>query len=708
MEIEKILREKRIEMDRILKEKQLKINNELREKELQLEKEMLEKALHEEQVYADRMQQMRESYQNAIENMKTEKWPFFIGSYEASNEACGCNDVENLVRLQDSVRGQLLLPKSVPKVINKLRQLYGRSEQLLHFHLGKVKQLDPPKADRLETFIPFGNVVEQLCDHLIAAELKEHLINPLLIQDLVDKLPAGDKREWVRYRSKRKTATLRTFSNFISKIVTEACAANVSLENRPGTREKLPVHASKGKAKEKGAVYSHSTTVNPSNDAAIAEKKLKPCRRMDHRLRFCQDFKVMSFAERDKIVERGKLCKICLNDHGNALCKFKIRCNVGQCHERHHPLLHPSGHHVVMNTHIRASSAIQFRMIPVKLHQEEKNVTTLAFFDEGSSITLVECSLVNRRGAEGVKWSLTIKWTADISREEHDSRMMNLWISAVGQKEKLLLQSAQTVHKLLLPKQSLNSVEISAKYSHLRNLPLASYSDQQPGLLIGLNNLHTIAPNEAKIRRVGEPIAVRSKLGWSVYGPTSGQTDSTISVNHHHGISNDDLYNLLKKHYSLEESAVEISQETKDEKRARGILERTTVRIGDRFETGLLWKSEDRMFPDRLAMARGRLKQLEQRLEKSPEMYDKIRKQVEGYAHLATSKELAETDSHLPLRTCTLVVLATELRTKPEKAKQNSSGLGRCSNSQRRFSQQSIIKGTRHAHASNSGSQPFQ
>ncbi|XP_062556867.1 uncharacterized protein LOC134221695 [Armigeres subalbatus] len=236
--------------------------------------------------------------------------------------------------------------------------------------------------------------------------------------------------------------------------------------------------------------------------------------------------------------------------------------------------------------------------------------------------------------------------------------MMNLWISAVGQKEKLLLQSAQTVHKLLLPKQSLNAVEISAKYSHLRNLPLASYSDQQPGLLIGLNNLHTIAPIEAKIRRVGEPIAVRSKLGWSVYGPTSGQTDSTISVNHHHGISNDDLYNLLKKHYSLEESAVEISQETKDEKRAREILERTTVRVGDRFETGLLWKSDDRMFPDSLPMARRRLKQLEQRLEKSPEIYDKIRKQVEdyqakGYAHLATSKELAETDSqkrwYLPL-----------------------------------------------------------
>ncbi|XP_062557012.1 WD repeat-containing protein 87-like [Armigeres subalbatus] len=54
---------------------------------------------------------------------RPEEWPLFIGTYEASNEACGFTDVENLVRLQESlngpalesVRGQLLFPKSVSK-----------------------------------------------------------------------------------------------------------------------------------------------------------------------------------------------------------------------------------------------------------------------------------------------------------------------------------------------------------------------------------------------------------------------------------------------------------------------------------------------------------------------------------------------------------------------------------------------------------------
>lgn len=83
-----------------------------------------------------------------------EEWPLFIGSYDASNIACGFNDVENLVRLQESlkgsalesVRGQLLLPKSVPKVISKLRQLFGRPEQLLHCHLEKSQAAGTPES----------------------------------------------------------------------------------------------------------------------------------------------------------------------------------------------------------------------------------------------------------------------------------------------------------------------------------------------------------------------------------------------------------------------------------------------------------------------------------------------------------------------------------------------------------------------------------
>ncbi|XP_055526882.1 uncharacterized protein LOC129719513 [Wyeomyia smithii] len=305
-----------------------------------------------------------------------------------------------------------------------------------------------------------------------------------------------------------------------------------------------------------------------------------------------------------KIVERNKLCKICLNDHGNAFCKFKIRCNVGDCRERHHPLLHFSSNHVIINAHIRSPGSIIFRLIPVTLHCGRKSVNTLAFLDEGASITLVERSLTNQLGVEGINQPLTIKWTANVTRVEPGSRRMNLLISASGAREKNLLKSAQTVEKLLLPKQALNVQEIVDKYSHLRDLPIASYTDCHPGLLIGLNNLHLIAPIEARIRDAGEPIAVRSKLGWSIYGPTANEITETNVIGHHREISNEDIYNMLKSQYRLEECTAIVVQETQDEKRAREILQRTTVRKGNGFETGLLWRTDNLYFPDSLPMAR--------------------------------------------------------------------------------------------------------
>ncbi|XP_055615425.1 uncharacterized protein LOC129761711 [Toxorhynchites rutilus septentrionalis] len=588
---------------------------------------------------------------------KPEEWPLFFGAYQASNEACGYSDVENLVRLQDSlkgaalesVRGQLLLPKSVPRVISKLRQLYGRPEQLLQSHLERVRKLEPPRADKLASFIPFGNAVEQVCEHLEAADLTFHLVNPILIQELVNKLPDGEKRQWVQYKRKKDVVTLRTFTDFTSKIVFDACEANVNYEYKPDTRSTTGT-SGKSKPKEKAALYSHSEMNRPYFPDRKKQKPCRACQREDHRLRFCQDFKNLSHADRMKIVTRWKLCTICLNEHSGQ-CRFKIRCNVGDCRESHNPLTHPMATVVAMNTHIKPSCTMMFRMIPVKIHCGERSLKVLAFLDEEASITLIENELADRLGLVGVKEKLVLNWTADVYRVEKNSRRMYLWTSAVGEKnpEKTLLQSVYTVEKLKLPHQTLNADELSARYNHMRGLPITSY-DGRPGILIGLGNIHSFAPLEAKIGTTSEPIAVRCKLGWTVYGPRRANSESRDNLlGCHREVSNEELHDLLKNHYALEESVVRVRQESTEDQRARSILEQTTKRVGERFETGLIWRKDDVFFPDSYPMALKRLKQLEKKLEKSPELYQQVRNQVEDYvaneyAHLATEEELTSTD----------------------------------------------------------------
>ncbi|XP_055542957.1 uncharacterized protein LOC129728539 [Wyeomyia smithii] len=514
-----------------------------------------------------------------------------------SNEACGYSDVESLVRLQESlkgaalesVRGQLLLPKSVPRVIAKLRQLYGRPEQLLQNHLEKVRKLDSPKSDRLASFIPFGNAVEQLCEHLEAADLTLHLVNPILIQDLVNKLPDGEKRQWLHYKRKKKEVTLRTFTDFISKIVSDACEVSVNYDYKPDTKAAVGTRA-RSKPKEKAALYSHSEA-NESHGRTDRkrQKPCKACKRDDHRLRFCQDFKNLPFADRMKIVSKWKLCKVCLNEHSGQ-CRFKIRCDVDDCGEPHNPLIHPATTAVAMHAHIKPSGTMMFRMIPVMIHCGERSLAALAFLDEGASITLIETELADRLGLGGVKERLVLNWTVDVYRVEKNSRRMNLWTSAAD----------ETMRRRLC---------CVAQYDHMRGLPISSY-EGRPGILIGLSNIHAFTPLEAKIGTTSEPIAVRCQLGWTVYGPRRASPESQGSyLGYHQQVSNEDLHDLPKSHYALDESVVRVHRESAEDKRARSILEHTTKRVGNRFETGLLWAKDDVSFPDSYPMALKRLVQ---------------------------------------------------------------------------------------------------
>ncbi|XP_058826810.1 uncharacterized protein LOC131686833 [Topomyia yanbarensis] len=428
-------------------------------------------------------------------------------------------------------------------------------------------------------------------------------------------------------------------------------------------------HASGGQfgrehAKGRGAMYYHSEEENLDETANVERTSFRPCKVCqctDHRLRHCAEFKKLRYVDRLKVVNHWKLCCVCLNDHSGR-CGFKIQCNVGECRERHNPLMHPVNTVVGISAHIWNQTKVMFRMIPAQLHFGGRSITVLAFLDEGASVTLIEKRMADRLGLVGVPEKLTIKWTADITRVEKDSSRMNVWASAVGSKDKVLLHTVRTVENLMLPHQKLDSKEIATQFKHMRGLPIASY-DGQPGILIGLNNVHSFVPLEAKIGATAEPIAVKCKLGWTVYGPRQSNTAFDGGyMGYHHEVSNEALHDLLKSHYALEESVVAVAQESAEDKRAREIMERTTKRVGNRFETGLLWRTDDPQFPDSFPMALHRMKQLEKKLERNPELHKNVCRQIEefqqkGYAHLATAEELIRTETdkvwYLPLNVVT-------------------------------------------------------
>lgn len=286
--------------------------------------------------------------------------------------------------------------------------------------------------------------------------------------------------------------------------------------------------------------------------------------------------------------------------------------------------------------------------MPVTLFAGNLSLQTLAFLDEGSSSTLVDEVVAKRLKLTGELEPLIVTWTGGIKRHENCSRKIRFMLSANGCEKQFTLDDARTMSELMLPKQCVRFSEITARYPHLSDLPVADHSLEDPKILLGLNNLHLFAPLESRVGNPGEPLASR----WTVYGPEIHRSTTETFVNLHSikPASNQELHEVGVTSFGVPESA--------EDQRARTILQETTVRIGDRFQTGLLWREDVRQFPDSFPMAFRRLKALERKLEKNSLLKENVLMQIEeyqakGYAHKATTEEIAEIPSsnvwYLPL-----------------------------------------------------------
>lgn len=125
------------------------------------------------------------------------EWPLFISNFDRSTELCRFSDEENLIRLQralkgkalDAVKSLLIQPNCVQRVIATLKMLFGRPELIIHTLLQRIHSTPAPKAEKLESIVDFALAVQNLCAVVEASGLATHLNNPVLLQELVEKLP---------------------------------------------------------------------------------------------------------------------------------------------------------------------------------------------------------------------------------------------------------------------------------------------------------------------------------------------------------------------------------------------------------------------------------------------------------------------------------------------------------------------------------------
>ncbi|XP_062713779.1 uncharacterized protein LOC134290623 [Aedes albopictus] len=609
----------------------------------------------------------------------SEDWPLFLSVFNTSTQMCGFSPEENMLRLRkclkdralEAVRCRLLHPSNVDGVIATLKMLYGRPEAIIQSIIKKVRSLPAPNMEKLETVVNFALAVENLVATMQACQIGDFVYNASLRLELVDRLPPTLKLDWAKCVRNNPAPNLIDFSSWLYNTAEDASAVMVSpstgLRPRSTKKEGFLNHHS-----ETSPDVSRRQCVKSATESSTKSETSRiciVCKGTCSALHNCKRFNEFSFDSKWATIKEHKLCRKCLRKH-NGNCRLKQQCGVNGCTYLHHPLLHGTRHAsgesngpqqdpprvetTSVNVH-QGQSDFLFRIFPVTLHGPHKTIRTYAFVDDGSELTLIEQSLADELGVKGTNIPLCLKWTGDTCRVEKSSQQIGLQISAVQNPEKRFsLSDVRTVGNLKIRPQTLRASELQERYPHLAGIPLESYRNISPGLLIGLDNAALGHVTKSREGNLNEPIAVKTRLGWTVYGCCSTDTKRIHHVNHHSveachcNASDEDLHLAMKQYFALDSLGVTIPSKqlmSSEDQRARTLLQTLTIPKEGRYECGLLWKYDNVRLPDSKQMALNRWKCLDRRLMKDSSLAEVLRLKIgeyiaKGYISKLSTEEL--------------------------------------------------------------------
>lgn len=89
----------------------------------------------------------------------------------------------------------------------------------------RIKQLERPSSEDLETVIEFGSAPEAFTQHLKAAKLMNHFKNPILMHYLVQQFPSCYAMLWEEYKRRAAVVDLETCCGFMEDLVEKALEA---------------------------------------------------------------------------------------------------------------------------------------------------------------------------------------------------------------------------------------------------------------------------------------------------------------------------------------------------------------------------------------------------------------------------------------------------------------------------------------------------
>jgi len=329
-------------------------------------------------------------------------------------------------KARDTVNAMLTLPENVPIIMAALEGRFGRADLIIGSMIMKISQMSAVSDDKPDTIIDLSNAVIGLVASMRSLGHCEHMQSLQLLQELVAKLTPSLLLQWGGVAT-NGFVDVSSFSDWLLTITDAASFITIPYTAKKDVREQneRKQHA------RKEAVFAtvNSGEANRSSECAI-------CGRQAPGPTECRELQSSAVSKRWKLVKQKRLCFRCLEKKHRAMeCQSKIKCDVENCDRNHHPMLHDERE--LFQSRNEFAGAVYFhsnclptqellRILPVTLHRLLGDYHNYALLDEGSTVTLLTQSVANAVGAKGIRDTLRLQLTRNMSQSNENSQRVDL------------------------------------------------------------------------------------------------------------------------------------------------------------------------------------------------------------------------------------------------------------------------------------------
>ncbi|XP_030834607.1 uncharacterized protein LOC115921347 [Strongylocentrotus purpuratus] len=410
----------------------------------------------------------------------------------------------------------------------------------------------------------------------------------------------------------------------------------------------------------------------------------------------CRKFEALTVEERSEQCKRKGLCFRCLKPkHLKKECKSKIKCDV--CDRMHNTLMHDprwmkdgegntrkttndaststdvqseAGRISSGSTNVKKSvggkpqTSTCMTIVPVivKHKGNDRCISTYAFIDNGCGTVFCDTELTQRLHARTRKTKLIVKTLNLEEVIDTEVTVDELQIAGVKEKEFINLPPIYVKDGIPVTVSDAPTQKDLKRWKHLKDIELPEISNRNSiskvTLMIGANVPSASMPLEIKAGDIEEPYAIRSRLGWLVYG-IQAQEQADI---HKVCFCKQEEVSIIPRQEELErkfkdfcnmEFTERLSDHREglsvDDKNFLDIMEKSITKKDNHYQIDLPLKQRDVAMPNNKDQAERFLERQGQKLSKNKEIHEQYTTfmndlEKQGYAEKVPEADLDRHD----------------------------------------------------------------